>query len=153
MENHLRTATWINLGFGGIAVIAGLASMLMGVALGVWDGDPEIFGWLAAMGAMTAAPGLPWLIGGIGVLKGREWGRITLVALSFVVLLAIPIGTVLGWYTLWVLMNPETRRLMAIKRDGRIPALASGAVDPMPDFAEAPRAGVAEYAEQPRSAG
>jgi hypothetical protein len=152
METHLKIATWINLGLGAVATVAGVGTMLMGVALGALEGDPEVFGWLSVMGAMIAAPGLPWLIGGVGVLKGNEWGRVTLVALSFVALLAIPLGTVLGWYTLWVLMNPETRRLLALRRGGHAPALAAAA-DPMANVTEAPRAGAAEYAEAPRTGG
>ncbi len=152
MELHLKIATWINLGLGAAATAAGVGMMLLGAGMGAWDGDPEVFGWFLVLGSMMAAPGLPWLIGGVGVLKGKEWGRITLVALSFLALLAIPLGTALGWYTLWVLMNPETRRLLALRDGAAHPALEPSR-EPALALAEAPRAGGADYVESPRSGG
>jgi hypothetical protein len=53
------------------------------------------------------------IIGGVGVLHHREWGRILLLVVSFFNLLRIPLGTMLGVYTLWVLMNDETIALFS----------------------------------------
>ncbi len=50
----------------------------------------------------------PGLITGIGLLKFRPWARILGIALSAFNLINIPVGTVLGIYGLWVLLNKET---------------------------------------------
>jgi hypothetical protein len=45
------------------------------------------------------------LICGIGLAKGKTWPRIPAILLSFFNLLNIPIGTVLGLYSIWVLLR------------------------------------------------
>jgi hypothetical protein len=51
------------------------------------------------------------IIGSIGLLKGKEWGRITVIVISFFNLIHVPLGTALGIYSLWVLLNDEIVRL------------------------------------------
>jgi hypothetical protein len=57
---------------------------------------------------LLAAPGM---IGGIGLLKHQAWARILVLVLGFLNLLAIPFGTLLGIYTIWVFMANETDEL------------------------------------------
>jgi hypothetical protein len=56
---------------------------------------------------------IPGLIAGWGLLKFRPWARILGIVVSIFALLAIPIGTIVGIYGLWVLLNKETERLFA----------------------------------------
>ena len=72
MDLHLKIATWLNLGLGALVTGGGVLMMLAGVALGVWHDDVEVFAWFFVFGLMTAAPGIPWLVGGWGLLKGKE---------------------------------------------------------------------------------
>lgn len=51
------------------------------------------------------------IIGAIGVLKRKEWGRILLLVISFFHLIRVPLGTILGVYSIWVLLNNETIKL------------------------------------------
>jgi len=51
--------------------------------------------------------GIPKIIGGLGLQKHREWGRILVMILSFLSLLNIPLGTALGIYSIVYLMKPE----------------------------------------------
>lgn len=51
------------------------------------------------------------IIGGIGLLKMRPWGRILALIVGFVLLIRIPFGTALGIYTIWALMNDKTIEL------------------------------------------
>ena len=152
MDLHLKIATWINLGLGALATASGVLGMLAGTALGLWHQDVEVFGWLFIFGLTSAAPGIPWLVGGWGLLKGKEWGRITLVVFSALALLAFPAGTLLGGYTLWVLLNPETRRILAEGGDGRAPVLEPAYAPALADV-EARRTAGADYVERPRTAG
>ena len=59
------------------------------------------------------AVSLPGLVGGIGLLKRQNWARILLIVLSALHLINIPIGTILGAYGLWVLLNKDTERLFS----------------------------------------
>jgi hypothetical protein len=60
------------------------------------------------IGAFLALLGLPKILGGWGLLKGQEWGRILTLIVSFLSLLNIPFGTALGIYSIVILMNKET---------------------------------------------
>jgi len=59
---------------------------------------------------------LPGIITGIGLLRYCEWARVVGIVLSAISLPAVPFGTALGAYGLWVLLNGETVRLFANAR-------------------------------------
>ncbi len=48
------------------------------------------------------------LVVGIGLLQRKSWARVIALILGVINLFNVPIGTILGIYTLWVLLNPET---------------------------------------------
>jgi hypothetical protein len=66
---------------------------------------------LTAIGILLFVFSIIGIIGAIGVMKKKEWGRITILVISFFDLIHIPLGTVLGVYSIWVLLNDETIRL------------------------------------------
>lgn len=66
---------------------------------------------LVVIGVIIALVSIVTIIGAIGVMKRQEWGRITLIVISFFNLLHVPLGTALGVYTLWVLFNDEIVRI------------------------------------------
>ncbi len=51
------------------------------------------------------------IIGAVGVMRKREWARVLLLVISFLGLVRVPLGTILGVYSIWVLLNDETIRL------------------------------------------
>jgi uncharacterized membrane protein len=55
---------------------------------------------------------VPAIVGGIALLTRRSWSRILLLILGFLNLFNIPLGTILGIYTIWVLMNDEATRIL-----------------------------------------
>ena len=48
------------------------------------------------------------IVGGIGLLKGKNWARVLVLFLAVLDLIDFPIGTAIGAYTFWVLLNNET---------------------------------------------
>jgi hypothetical protein len=56
------------------------------------------------------------IVAGAGVLGKRRWGRILMLIVSFFNLLRVPVGTALGIYSIWVLLNDETIKLFASPR-------------------------------------
>jgi hypothetical protein len=55
----------------------------------------------------------PSLITGYGLLQYKPWARIAGIILSAISLINIPIGTIVGAYGLWVLLNKDTERLFS----------------------------------------
>lgn len=47
------------------------------------------------------------IIAGIGLLKGQSWARGLAIGPGFIMLLNIPLGTLLGIYSIWVLLLRE----------------------------------------------
>jgi hypothetical protein len=56
------------------------------------------------------------IVAAAGVLARRPWGRVLMLVISFFNLLRIPLGTILGGYSIWVLLNDETIRLFDAPR-------------------------------------
>ena len=54
---------------------------------------------------------VPSIAGGVGLLKGKFWARILVLILGIFNLIDFPIGTLIGIYTIWVLLNQETALL------------------------------------------
>lgn len=52
------------------------------------------------------------IVGGIGLLKGQSWAKGLVLVLGFILLINVPLGTLLGIYTIWVLLlqdKPQTQ--------------------------------------------
>lgn len=66
--------------------------------------------WVSIFLAVFA---LPEVIGGIGLLKRKEWGRVLVLVVSFFNLVNFPLGTALGVYSFIILLKEETVQLFA----------------------------------------
>ncbi|MFN8242143.1 MAG: hypothetical protein U0X39_15490 [Bacteroidales bacterium] len=62
---------------------------------------PGFIGFLAVLG----------IIGGVGLLSYKQWGRIMVIIVAGLGCLNIPIGTLVGVYSIWVLMQDDTMKL------------------------------------------
>jgi hypothetical protein len=122
MQTHVKVLGVAYLVFGGCMLVAALfLALTMGGVAGIVSSTAEpqdaavaipILG-IAGM-ALVAFLGIfaiPSLITGYGLLHFRPWARIVGIVLSAIGLIQIPLGTVLGAYGLWVLLNKETERL------------------------------------------
>ncbi len=59
------------------------------------------------LSVVLVALAIPGLIGGIGLIKRKNWARILILILSIINLLNFPIGTAVGIYSIWALLQPE----------------------------------------------
>jgi len=67
--------------------------------------------WVSIFLAVFSAPEI---IGGIGLLRRKEWGRILVLVVSFFNIINFPLGTALGVYSFIILLKEETVRLFAL---------------------------------------
>lgn len=70
--------------------------------------------WVSIFLAVFSAPEI---IGGIGLLKRKEWGRILVLVVSFFNLVNFPLGTALGVYSFIILLKDETVRLFTLNQE------------------------------------
>lgn len=125
MEKHVTLAGIFNIVYRSLLllfsfVLFGIAMFfdwLIGMlsrirALDFEDVPVEVFdlawGILIVVAVLMAVVSVAGIIGGAAVLRRKEWGRILLLIVSFLNLWRIPLGTLLGAYTIWVLFNDET---------------------------------------------
>jgi hypothetical protein len=122
MQTHVKVLGVVYLAVGGLMLLLALFLILtMGGVAGIVgaSADPEdaaiavpVLGLAGtALAAFFGIFSLPSLITGYGLLNYRPWARVIGNILSAISLINIPIGTVVGAYGLWVLLNKETERL------------------------------------------
>ena len=124
MTTHVKVVAVLYIAFSAIGLIA---ATFLGLALGVAGGVvgahadahdaaialPIIGLAGSALIVFILALSLPGLITGIGLLKMKPWARIAGMVLAVLHLINIPLGTALGIYALWVLLNKETETLFS----------------------------------------
>ncbi len=102
MSPLTRFIAWTHIVLGGMGVALAL---IVAVAYLFNPGAAETTGWIIRLITLgTVSYFAPALIGGIGLLRGAMWGRIVLGIMSALILLAFPIGTVLGGATLYAVI-------------------------------------------------
>jgi hypothetical protein len=116
MKKHVTVVGALHIGLGTLGLIGALVIFFaLSFARNV-VGNEEIpsmvLGFLSItlpflLGAISAVG----VIGGIGVLTFKPWARILVMVVSVIGCINIPIGTLAGVYSLWVLMQDETVKL------------------------------------------
>ena len=120
MKKHVTVVAAIQIGFAILGLIlAVIIFFVMNLARGQVGDDntgrmvlgflsvslPILFGFLSTLG----------LVGGIGLLAYRPWARYIVMVVSALGCLNIPIGTLKGVYSLWVLLQDDTIKLFEQK--------------------------------------
>ena len=127
MRDHVRILGILNIIFGVLVILIGLASLIFcggAAALVVWVADTShadvVVPVLGVIGAVIFVVlllvSLPIIIAGAGLLKYQPWARILTIILSALNLMNMPIGTALGVYGLWVLLNGDAERLFTTRK-------------------------------------
>jgi hypothetical protein len=117
MEKHITLVAAFHIAFGLILLVAGVAIVTVLTGIGFLSGDREAMAILSAIapfiGFFFAVVGIPMLVGGIGLLKRRSWARILVIIVSVVALFKIPVGTAIGIYSIWAMLQDETKELLS----------------------------------------
>jgi len=104
MNRHVKILAWIHLAPSGILLGIGII-LLIGSALDRSEYPtalPYIAGFFFWFGVVLLVPSF---IGGFGLLRNKRWARVLLIVVSVEFLFSFPVGTVLGGYGLWALLN------------------------------------------------
>lgn len=116
MKKHVTVVGAIHIGFGILGLIGAVAVFFaLNFAKGFVENEeiptmvlkflslslPLLIGFMSTLG----------LVGGIGLLAFKPWARYLVIVVAALGCLNIPIGTLKGVYTLWVLLQDETIKL------------------------------------------
>jgi len=124
----VAVSIWLFITAAGVLIgILGMSMFLLAAPwFTVWDGGWGMMPWMGGWGM----GGIAWfgigvgllvmvayfvlaLMGGIGLLQGKEWGRIIGIVHAAISLFWIPVGTVIGALVLVYLTRPEVRDYFA----------------------------------------
>ena len=117
MQKHITVVGALHIGYAALGILGALVVFMILSAVGLVTiaEDNSATAILTAIGCMI--PGflvvffVPGIIGGIGVLRQKPWGRYMVLVVSVLALFSFPLGTGLGVYSIWVLMQDETAQL------------------------------------------
>lgn len=111
MEKHINTIAILHIGLSILNLIfALLIFTTLKVIIGFIDdqGAEMILSIIANIFAILfIILSLPGILAGIGLYRRHEWARIVTLVLSVFHLFAFPIGTAIGIYSIWGLVQPE----------------------------------------------
>lgn len=112
LEMHVRVLGWLYILSNSIFLLLGLTGLVFLTGLGVVSGDWEATGVLAFIGgvgfAFLAVLALPGMLAGYGLLKRTSWARVLALVVAVLGLINFPIGTAIGIYTFWVVLQEDT---------------------------------------------
>ena len=118
MDTHIKVVGWLWIVSGVLGLLGGLCAGFFIASGGIMSGEQEA---LLATSLVSLCVGggiflgaVLNIIAGWGVLRYENWGRILVIILAILNLLAFPIGTALGIYTLWAMFNDESRALFGV---------------------------------------
>jgi hypothetical protein len=97
---------------------AAMSASILAAAGGIgplFDAAPNVVvgGLLTAVAAVSLVTALPCLLFGAFIARRRQWARSVLIVCSVLNLLNVPVGSVLGAYTLWVLLADASEPLFS----------------------------------------
>lgn len=127
LAQHITIVGWLHIVGNLFFVLIGLFLYFFLNTIGAVSGDPDAVVILSAVGAFVGALltilGLPGIVAGFGLLACKPWARYLAIVLSILNLLNVPVGTVMGSYSLWVLLQDTAATYFAPARASASAAL------------------------------
>lgn len=113
IEQHIPVLGMVHLVSGAFFALIGVFVFFflssLGVIVAVDDPiAPRVLSMIGvSVGVLLVVLGLPGILAGYGLLKRRSWARGLAVAVGVLNLFNVPLGTVIGGYTLFVLLQDD----------------------------------------------
>lgn len=101
---------YLHVAYGAVLIVLAMF-ILLTVAVGGFL-FPFIAAWVVGLGASSTAAlillaiGFPSILAGIGLIRRFTWARLAIIGLSVLDLFSFPIGTALGAFSLWTVLQP-----------------------------------------------
>lgn len=115
MEKHITVVGMLCIGLSILGILIGGLAFVLLTWVGFTVHDEEASVILPTVGIIIGTflflISVPGIIGGIGLLNRKEWARVLVLIVSAFHLINFPIGTAVGTYSIWVLIQQETIRL------------------------------------------
>ena len=114
---HIQILGWLFILGNALVLSLGLFSLVLLPAIGLISQDATDLGVLGTIGVAGAifftALAFPGILAGYGLLKRRSWARILGLVWGFFGLINVPVGTAIGLYAFWVLLQDNADEYFA----------------------------------------
>ena len=111
MERHINVVAALQIGYSILGLIIGIVVFILFHFIGDFVDEQEAKIVLPIIAnvfiTIFTILSIPGIIAGIGLFKRKEWARILTLILSVLHLLSFPLGTAVGVYSIWALVQPE----------------------------------------------
>jgi Na+-driven multidrug efflux pump len=105
-KTHLKILGAIFIAFGVINLMGGVTMLAAMNVVQIFVDEPEVVDVVAIFsrlfGIILVVCSIPGIIAGIGYIQNRNWSKNLGLVMGIIYLLFIPIGTVIGIYTIWL---------------------------------------------------
>lgn len=106
---HVTILGWLFIVGNALFLVMGVFLFFLLAGIGIATGDSEAAAILGvtgtALGLLLAVLGVPGIVAGYGLLVRKSWGRILAIVVGVLGLINFPIGTAIGIYALFVLLQ------------------------------------------------
>jgi hypothetical protein len=117
LQLHVPVVGWLLIVGHAIFLLVGLFVFVLLTGIGIASGERETMTILTtvgtAVGLLLVVLGIPGLVAGAGLLARKSWARILAIVVGILALVNFPIGTAIGVYTLFVLMQDAATEYFA----------------------------------------
>ena len=119
LQLHVPVVGWLLIVGHAIFVLVGVFVFLLLTGIGVAMGEREAMTMMilttvgTAVGLLLVVLGIPGLVAGAGLLARKSWARVLAIVIGILGLVNFPIGTAIGVYTLFVLMQDAATEYFA----------------------------------------
>jgi hypothetical protein len=121
MESQVKILGWLYIISGIIGLLGAVCLGVIIVGGGLISQDELAIRTTAivaiVIGVFLAVISTPGIIAGWGLLSYRKWARIFTIVLGILNLPGFPVGTILGVYTLIVLLDDRVNALFETKQE------------------------------------
>ena len=112
VQQHVKILGWLFIVGNAVFLLVGGFVFTLLTGLGQTVSDPEARAILPLVGStvgfLLALLSVPGLAAGYGLLTRKAWARVLAIVMAVLGLLNFPIGTAIGIYALWVLLQTST---------------------------------------------
>jgi hypothetical protein len=111
MDTHIKLLGWLNIALGIFGLLIAIFTFMILISVGLISRDNDamiVLGIIATLVAgLLGVLSVPGIIAGYGLLRRQMWARYLALVVGFLSLFNVPLGTLVGGYTIWVLLQEE----------------------------------------------
>jgi hypothetical protein len=128
LEQHVTILGWILIVTSALLLVIAGFMFVFFTGIGAVAQDATALAVLTLIatvfGAFLAILALPGILAGYGLLKRQAWGRYLALVVSVLNLMNVPLGTLIGLYGIWVLMQESAAEYFAPRTALVVPSTA-----------------------------